>query len=1008
MDNLLKRLSAVIIRHHWKLLILLCLITIGLAYGATKLQINNDHATWLPKHDEVARLLIQVDDEFSSNVMVFTVIDFSDTGVFHPEALALIEKITNELDGMPELFNVTSITNIIDIKKTEDGIEVGNLMTEIPGTPEDLDALKHYVLSKEMYVNSIVSSDCTYAALMTNIESAYDEVVIAEKIFNKVDEIAGDRPHYFGGDPAINYYMNEYMIRDMQTLVPVMLVVMVFVLAFGLRRITGVVFPLTLVGISIVWTFGLMSIFLFPINILSPAVAVLLIALGSDYAVHIYNHYLKRGDVRESTSEIALPVIMSALTTIAGLLAFATTRIEVLQNFGIELAFGLGSACILSIVLLAIGIYLFRIRANPSENGSQDDQHVFSRIMVRTGAFVHDNAKFVLVAAFAGLLAMGYGILKIRTNIDFIGQLPKNSPPRLGCNILEDSFNGMYPFSLYFRGDIEDPAVMNRMNYFENFLRSEDVVGGITSIGALIAEENWLMNGVYAIPETREGIANLWFLLEGQEILKTFVKTNRDKALVNSIVSESSTGAQLSLARRLERFMGETVSPEIVTIDPGMLSLEERRSLKKLRLDEASRQLSWLSGFYDDTAVVEPSAFSERMAGVFNSPERGIEMAPVFSDVQAYLEEETIEVLPDDLIESMVAMLKERWDQRSLPETKASFVNMIVDLGIMDAEDAGMSVDGMLKRAGFSLRNLRVLALENSYVDMLSGKQLGDEHFKKRARGVLWELLSEKPVFFSRQAEMVPGIGKAVISSAKIRVDQAGMPETIRVVHRLLISSQIQSLIIASIVVLALVAITQRSLRRGSISLLSVIVPLEFILGFMGWKNIPLDLGTVLCGALIIGLGIDGSIHFLHYYHKLQTQGITGKRSLQLTMGHVGRAVLTANATTFCGFLVLLFSKTAAVRNFSLVNSIAIFLVTLSVLTLLPALITVLHVGNVQDSPERDRSLHAKKISTLEPVQVEQVLRKKKKNKTSGTRTQAGRAGEVENRGRRQDEQVNS
>ena len=60
---------------------------------------------------------------------------------------------------------------------------------------------------------------------------------------------------------------------------------------------------------------------------------------------------------------------------------------------------------------------------------------------------------------------------------------------------------------------------------------------------------------------------------------------------------------------------------------------------------------------------------------------------------------------------------------------------------------------------------------------------------------------------------------------------------------------------------------------------------------------------------------------------------------------------------------------------------------TVSMLTLLPALITVLHIGKVQDSPETGRSIGAKKISTLEPMQVEQVLRKKKKYKGGdGTR----------------------
>jgi uncharacterized membrane protein YdfJ with MMPL/SSD domain len=62
-----------------------------------------------------------------------------------------------------------------------------------------------------------------------------------------------------------------------------------------------------------------------------------------------------------------------------------------------------------------------------------------------------------------------------------------------------------------------------------------------------------------------------------------------------------------------------------------------------------------------------------------------------------------------------------------------------------------------------------------------------------------------------------------------------------------------------------------------------------------------------------------------------------------------GKAIVTANATTCCGFLVLMFSNTAMLRNFAIVNALAISLVTLSLLTFMPALVTLFHVDNSRD-----------------------------------------------------------
>ncbi|MGC9323670.1 MAG: efflux RND transporter permease subunit [Desulfomonilia bacterium] len=948
MKKHLESFSEWIIGHRLVLLVVFALVTVAFATLALRLEVNNDHDTWLPQHDKVAQLLRQADKDFSSNVMLFCVIQF-EKGVFTPEALTLMERITHELENIDELFNVTSITNILDIRRIEGGIEVNDLIPEIPETEEGMHELQAYVLSKETYVNSIVSSDCIYTAIMTNIESDQDEVKIADKVFQTIDRLAASHPHYYGGDPAVHYFMNFYMIEDMKLLVPIIIVVVVIVLGFGLRRISGVFLPMSMVGLSIVWTFGIMSILNFPVNILSPAVVVLLVALGSDYAVHIYNHYLKRGDVITSTSEITQPVVMSAMTTIAGLLTFSTTRIEVLNNFGIELAFGLGCTCILSITLMGILLYILKTKPALDEDTGRVDAHIFTRVMFALGGWVHDHARIILVLLAIVVLGVGFNITKIRTNVDFIGQLPEDSPPREGCNILMDHFNGMYPFNFYVRGDLTDPAVMNRMNFLENFLRSEDTIYGFTSINSLIAEENWLLNGVYAIPESRQGIANLWFMLEGHDILKTFVTPEKDKGLVNSIVKESETNKLRYLANRVELFMTEHVSDQIVTLDPGMLSAAGRGALNEIRIREASRQLSWLSAFYDRENARGEVDFSVSLAEGMQSLEQRVDLTPVWRALHQYLSEETVEILPEELIEQVETYLKAHWATRYDAETLRMLTGIIQGEGIMNEDDAVVTTQGLLKRFDDTYRIAKVEALMGSLAGIISPALDDDKNFRKRSRGVVWEFLSEMPVFFRSEVAGIPGIDQSIVSTSDLLIDQAGMPETVRLVQKILIRSQVQSLGLAVLIVLIMVSLAYRSLRRGVTSMMTVLVPLVCILGFMGLNHIPLDLGTVLCGSLIVGLGIDGSIQFLHHYNMLHLQGLRKRLALQTTMGHVGRAVLTANGTTFFGFIVLLLSSTTAVRNFSVVNSVAIFLVTVSVLTLLPALVTVLHLDRVDD-----------------------------------------------------------
>ena len=293
-----------------------------------------------------------------------------------------------------------------------------------------------------------------------------------------------------------------------------------------------------------------------------------------------------------------------------------------------------------------------------------------------------------------------------------------------------------------------------------------------------------------------------------------------------------------------------------------------------------------------------------------------------------------------------MAVIRENWTKEKTLEVHDRLAEIIRESGVMNAEDASATAGGVLKRARSVLRIERASSLRGSLAPLLSEELEDHKDFRKRADGVLWTLWAEEPVFFSSQIASVPEIGSAVIATTPLQVEPTGFPDLVRRFDDLLYISQIQSLGLASLVVLVLVSLTQRSFRRGIISLLSVLVPLGYILGFMGWSQIPLDFGTVLFGALIVGLGVDGSIHFMHHNHDLQLRGIHGEEAIRRSMGHVGKAIVTANATTCCGFLVLLFSNSSVLRNFGIVNSTAIFLVTISLITFLPALVTVFQVAN--------------------------------------------------------------
>ena len=363
--------------------------------------------------------------------------------------------------------------------------------------------------------------------------------------------------------------------------------------------------------------------------------------------------------------------------------------------------------------------------------------------------------------------------------------------------------------------------------------------------------------------------------------------------------------------------------------------------MRDLRLSEAARQLTWLAQGYDKPRKYDPDDFREKLAEAFPNLERSVDLAPVWEASRTYLDEEAVEVLPAGVIDRILALMEAAWRKGGPDRLRTQIAGILAASGAMGTEDAESTAAGVMKRAQSTLRLERAETLRASMDPLLAPALRKQKDFRKRAEGVLWKLWSPAPVFFRSQVETLPDIDRAIIASKPLELDQTGAPDWFRRMDELVFASQVQSLILACLIVLVLVSLVQLSLKRGLISLASVLVPLGAILGLMCWMGIPLDFGTALVGALVVGLGVDGSIHFLHYYHRLRLEGIAGKSALRETMGHVGKAIITANATTCCGFLVLTFSTTEFLQNFALVNSLAIFLVTVSVLTFLPALITL-------------------------------------------------------------------
>jgi hypothetical protein len=154
-----------------------------------------------------------------------------------------------------------------------------------------------------------------------------------------------------------------------------------------------------------------------------------------------------------------------------------------------------------------------------------------------------------------------------------------------------------------------------------------------------------------------------------------------------------------------------------------------------------------------------------------------------------------------------------------------------------------------------------------------------------------------------------------------------------------LLSSQMQSLLYAIGLVVVVISILLKSIKKGLIATVPILVTLVILFGFMGFTGIPLDIATVLVGSISIGIGIDYSIHMIvHVNHELRNSLPMGE-AIAHSVRISGRSITLNVLSVTAGFLVLMLSNLMPLQRFGLLVAVTMIASGLAALTLLPVLL---------------------------------------------------------------------
>ncbi len=144
---------------------------------------------------------------------------------------------------------------------------------------------------------------------------------------------------------------------------------------------------------------------------------------------------------------------------------------------------------------------------------------------------------------------------------------------------------------------------------------------------------------------------------------------------------------------------------------------------------------------------------------------------------------------------------------------------------------------------------------------------------------------------------------------------------------------------VAVLIVSFMMVLLFKNIRMLIISLIPNLYPLMLAGALLGFIGIELEAGVSIVFAVIFGIAVDDTIHFLSKYKLARQKGKTIEESLHITFLETGKAIVLTTLILFFGFLIMLFSIHPPSVTVGLLISLTLFSALIADLMLIPILI---------------------------------------------------------------------
>ncbi|MCB0820768.1 MAG: MMPL family transporter, partial [Bacteroidetes bacterium] len=471
-------------------MLVLLVITGMLVWSCRNLEFDYNFEHFFPVESDDAEFFYDYRQKFGSDNEFIIIALRNQPDVFRKSFLDSVQLVT---DSMRSIKGVRSVNSLINLK-----LPVINSfgMIEVPvlrmQSDSALQQSAREILADSLLTGNFVSAGGQSLAIYLRHEEQLKKST-GDSLLTALETLCEasfpDRWLITGKLKSERAYLNKTR-NELILFMSVSFVLVTLFLWFTFRNVWGVLVPLTVVILAIIWTIGIMAVTGKAIDIMIILMPCILFVVGMSDVIHITSQFYEKIEegfdkitaIRLSLEEVGFATFLTCISTSIAFLTLNTTSIQPVRDFGTYTAIGVVAAYILSITVLPF--ILIQVK-NPDRFRVHNVQVRWDRFLRRIIRGVFKYPVQIVAGTVILTIIAFVGIGRIEVNNSVLDDLDENDPIKQEFKFFDKEFGGVRGFEMQVNSASPDglfsPESVAELLEVERYLKNEYKVSVLVS-----------------------------------------------------------------------------------------------------------------------------------------------------------------------------------------------------------------------------------------------------------------------------------------------------------------------------------------------------------------------------------------------------------------------------------------------------------------------------------------------------------------------------------------------